>query len=282
MAKERTDAQELFGNIAKDYESITGGSTRAIARQLIQLAHLQGITAPTAVVHDNACGTGAVSVELLQASQDPPQIIATDAVAMMVEATISCVKSLGPQERMQVKQMPGEKLDIPDNTFTHSITNFGIMFFQDSKAGAKEIYRTLKPGGVAAITAPERATHFRWILNPTLRDTRPQDEPLAQITDNKWEDPVYLEQQFRDAGFSDVQILPRNVVYGGKNYDAIADQLFSMVTKVHQGKWSEEDYKAYRQNMMKHVEAVCTPQTLLDGTEGVGFWNQAMIAICRK
>lgn len=48
--------------------------------------------------------------------------------------------------------MPGEDLRFPDNHFTHSFTNQGIVFFKDGEKGAKEIYRTLKHGGTAIVT----------------------------------------------------------------------------------------------------------------------------------
>jgi ubiquinone/menaquinone biosynthesis C-methylase UbiE len=55
-----------------------------------------------------------------------------------------------------------QDLTFPDEMFTHSFTNFAIFSLPDNEAAraASHIYRTLKPGGTAAITtwaeAPQR------------------------------------------------------------------------------------------------------------------------------
>ena len=48
--------------------------------------------------------------------------------------------------------MSGQDLKFGDSTFDVSVTNFGIFFFPDPVAGASEIRRTLKEGGMAVVT----------------------------------------------------------------------------------------------------------------------------------
>jgi ubiquinone/menaquinone biosynthesis C-methylase UbiE len=104
-------------------------------------------------VHDNACGTGAVSEQLLQALPNT-RIYATDVVPGMVMAMKSIVDADPALQAAvaEVAVMNGQELSYADETFDASIMNFGIFFFPDPVRGAKQVYRTLKPGGTAIFT----------------------------------------------------------------------------------------------------------------------------------
>jgi ubiquinone/menaquinone biosynthesis C-methylase UbiE len=54
--------------------------------------------------------------------------------------------------QVQSEVMDAQELKYPDDKFTHSFTNFALMAIPDPAKAAKQIYRTLKPGGTAALT----------------------------------------------------------------------------------------------------------------------------------
>ncbi|KAJ4168552.1 hypothetical protein NW754_010470 [Fusarium falciforme] len=54
----------------------------------------------------------------------------------MADISRKKLDALGVSATSSAAVMPGEKLEFQDETFTHSITNLGILFFTDGDAGA--------------------------------------------------------------------------------------------------------------------------------------------------
>jgi len=51
---------------------------------------------------------------------------------------------------IEIREMDGENLTVPDNSFDTVISRVGLIFFPDQAKALKEIYRVLKPGGYFA------------------------------------------------------------------------------------------------------------------------------------
>lgn len=49
--------------------------------------------------------------------------------------------------------MDAQDLKFDENSFTHSITNFGVFLFTGPVKAASEIHRTFRPGDVAIVTS---------------------------------------------------------------------------------------------------------------------------------
>ena len=49
--------------------------------------------------------------------------------------------------------MDGQALEVPDGAFDAAASLFGLIFFPDTAAGARELRRVLRPGGTAAVIA---------------------------------------------------------------------------------------------------------------------------------
>ena len=77
---------------------------------------------------------------------------AVDASPGMIDIVQSHIQKENWDQRVQTAVMSGQDLRFRDATFDASVTNFGIFFFPDPAQGMKEIYRTLKDGGVAVVT----------------------------------------------------------------------------------------------------------------------------------
>lgn len=103
------------------------------------------------VVHDNACGSGAVT-ESIMAANPPPgiHIHATDVNPQFVQGVESLAKSKDWPVTAAV--MPAQALTFQDNKFTQSITSFAFHCLGDHDEAARQIYRTLHPAGVAIAT----------------------------------------------------------------------------------------------------------------------------------
>jgi ubiquinone/menaquinone biosynthesis C-methylase UbiE len=91
-----------------------------------------------------ACGTGIATERLRAALPEDVEIVATDLNEAMLDFARNQRGGL-PNLRYQV----ADALDLPfeDSGFDAVTCQFGVMFFPDKAAGAREVTRVLKPGG---------------------------------------------------------------------------------------------------------------------------------------
>ncbi|KAF4178028.1 hypothetical protein CNMCM8694_001969 [Aspergillus lentulus] len=198
--------------VSASYERVTGGCTRDVAQFLLTL---QPIVDASSVVLDNPCGTGIITEEILERfpTSSKRKIYAAD-------LTPSKVSSLSTNAEI----MDAEELTCPDNMFTHSYTNLGILFLKNPEKGASHIYRTLQPGGTAFLTTWSKLGY----LSPVRRaqkavrpDSTPWELPIGEacFTEEK------LRQVLKSGGFEagKVQSQTRTVAYRGKDLNDLVD-----------------------------------------------------------
>ncbi len=285
---------EFFAKVAEAYEHSTGGSTRAVAREILQLDSFRGLFAAPqdAVVLDNACGTAIVAEEIIaRCRQSPgggdgdgavPTIHAVDPVERMIDISSAKFSALGVTERCAAAVMPGEKLAFADGTFSHSVTNMGILFYTDAEAGAREIYRTLKPGGVAVVTTWARLGYVHDIVNPAQQRARPDAELVRMPIEPRWFDPAQVEECLRgDGGFTKVKVELREVHYVAPTSDVLSDQLLELFGGVFRA-WPDDEKAIFRHAVRELTGKVAVPCTQLDGSSGFGVPLTAILAICEK
>jgi ubiquinone/menaquinone biosynthesis C-methylase UbiE len=154
-----------------------------------------------AIIHDNACGSGTIS-RLLLSSPNPPsglKIHATD----IDPPFLSALRHTTNQNHwpISVTNQKSETLNFADNTFTHSLTNIAIFFTSDAGlGGAREIFRTLRPGGIAVVNC---WAHVTWLLpvravHEHFRPGKPFPTPVVA-----WHDGQHIQKVMRDAGFNE-------------------------------------------------------------------------------
>jgi ubiquinone/menaquinone biosynthesis C-methylase UbiE len=194
-----------FITTSSEYEQQSAGVTRIIGKQILD--NLPPIEA-SSVVHDNACGPGIITKEILAAAArsktTPPTIHATDFTEAMVNMLQLVIDEEKLHEHVTAQVMDGSDLSkFSDKTFTHSITNFGMFAFPDPIAGAAHIRRTLKDGGVAAVTTWKYpgnvffANEVRDALNPGM-------PPWFPLMD--WLEEAKLPGILQAAGFAEENI----------------------------------------------------------------------------
>ncbi|KAI1394552.1 S-adenosyl-L-methionine-dependent methyltransferase [Hypoxylon fuscum] len=99
------------------------------------------------VIHDNACGSGAVTETIMSSKPPPVQIYDTDINPQFVQGCAELAKKNNWPVSTAV--MSALDLTFPDEMFTHSFTTFAFHCLGDHTKAAKQVYRTLKPGGTA-------------------------------------------------------------------------------------------------------------------------------------
>jgi ubiquinone/menaquinone biosynthesis C-methylase UbiE len=278
---------EFFNKEAAKYEAIAAGATRELAR------HLLDITPPLSgdsTVLDNACGTGVVAqealIKCLVTGTAVPKFTCVDAAPAMVDIARGSW-SANP-ENIACDVMPGEDLRLPDNQFTHSFTNQGIMFFKDGPKGASEIYRTLAPGGTAVVTAwTKNLGHVR-AVQEAQKAYKPDATLMRFPIPEHWFQASHLEKTLRDAGFPDVEVHEKSVWYGTKTLGEMKALLYGMFKNFPVG-WTEEENAEFEryleESIQKSVVKITrqvTGSTDMEMEEQVGLPLVALVAVAKK
>ena len=237
----------------------------------------------SSVIHDNGCGTGQVTAQILKSSPTAEagfKIHATDYSSPMITELRKRLQPL--PSNVEESVMDSEALTFPDNFFTHSFTSLVLMASADPQAIVGEIHRTLKPGGVSISStwasygwAPlvDAAVHAVR-LNAPIFTGPPMNE---ERTKSEW-----LKDLFIHAGFaeSNVKIHKTSVFVTMEEIDGARDDfcqtVVSMATVPAEGQvlWSEEEKKRLYEELQRRFHPKTTD------VEGLKF--EVWICVARK
>ncbi|KAL9126098.1 MAG: hypothetical protein Q9217_004798 [Psora testacea] len=240
------------GHLAKTYNARTGRCNIELANHLISLIkpHLPPPTSPEPLrILDNACGPLVLTTALLQNPEITSrpsglQISAVDLSKDFITSnkdlltTSASFTALPKNISIDTEIMDGQDLKFPNQTFHVSFTALAIFAFPDPVKGAAELHRTLRPGGVAALTTWKRVG---W--TPTLHAVEDLIRPGAEKTSfpllEDWIVPGKLEKTLRDGGFEHVE--ERSVVVHAwwKDRDDMAASVSETLRLMVASSWSE-------------------------------------------
>ncbi|KAI0156142.1 hypothetical protein BJ166DRAFT_594339 [Pestalotiopsis sp. NC0098] len=208
---------EYYCKLAKSYLHDTGRTTFDVLAAVIT-DHIQTSTHPInsdSVVHDTAAGPGvgaAAIVACLSREELPKEILVSDTVCDMVKAArASLTSSLLPYVVCQ--QLDSQDLEsVPNDYFTHSINNCSIFAMSRPSDAIWEMYRTLRPGGLAVITCWRRFAP-RLVIHAAQTKIRP-DLPLMPTPRPEYSEEGVLQKVIIDNGFSkeNVQSFQRELI----------------------------------------------------------------------
>ena len=278
-----------FDKLSNKYDDLIGLVTGDIGRFAIDKLIPTPIS--DCVVHDNACGTGLVTEHLQhiasRTGSHPKFIHATDFVPSVTKVMQQKATHNG-WKNVEIAVMDSQELAFPDNHFDLSITNFGIFFLPDPQRGADQIYRTLKPGGIAMVTTWKERRMMDTILKAqkaiahTSTDAQKADGPGLKMLDTPWAEPWSKENKLRDvltgAGFA-----PENVKIVEQRTDAVNEAFLrdpGMIARAYPAAvegWNEND----RARLGDEVLRIAKEQDPEGGGVGGLYWV-AYIAIAKK
>ncbi|KAH8726578.1 S-adenosyl-L-methionine-dependent methyltransferase [Phaeosphaeriaceae sp. PMI808] len=215
-----------------------------------------------AVVHDNGCGTGAVTRAILEiyselvSSSPATSINATDINPTFIGDFKKQVASRGWESTVHPTVMAAEDLALPDSTITHSFTNFLIFGSRNAPKAAAESLRTLVPGGVAVMTTWATLPHAK-ALDLTREKlhgehNRPHIKP-------EWFDSSHLKSLLKNAGFSRVEVVQANSAMMHESMDAWTQMAWSWMG-MPQGGWTEKGKRDWDKNRQ-----ICGEECLRNG-----------------
>jgi ubiquinone/menaquinone biosynthesis C-methylase UbiE len=222
-----------------------------IARDLISLGPP---ISSTSIVLDNASGPGIITGEILNQTASSaggsPIIYAVDISPAMIEMLR---KKNWPSVKSDV--MDAQALSYPDNTFTHSFMNMGIFLLPEPEKGAEEIYRTLKPGGVAVITSIKQVGWVR-IFQAAQKEVKPEAPLWKSPLKEEWSTENKLRSVVHAGGFKfeNIEIkttestMLSNIL--GDFLVSMKDSVTQMITK----DWSEVEKQQFEVVLQKQTE----------------------------
>jgi ubiquinone/menaquinone biosynthesis C-methylase UbiE len=194
---------EAWGAIAEGYDRYVAPQEVELAREALLLVGLE----PGERFLDVAAGTGGLS---LPAARLGAEVLATDWSPAMVARFQARAQSEG-LSNASARVMDCHALDLPDDHFDVTGSQFGVMLVPDQPTALREMVRVTKPGGrvlVIAYGLPAELEFLHFFLSalkvvdpdfPGLPDDPP---PLEfQVAD-----PAVLRQRLTEAGLEDVRV----------------------------------------------------------------------------
>jgi ubiquinone/menaquinone biosynthesis C-methylase UbiE len=166
---------------------------------------LAGLQAGDAFL-DVAAGTGGLS---LPAARLGAKVLATDWSPMMIKHFDARVTTEGLDADGRV--MDCHALDLPDDSYNVTGSQFGVMLVSDQAQALREMVRVTKPGGHVLLIAYGDPTEFEALhfFISAVQAVVPEfegpaeDEPMLEF---QVADPDVLRQRLIDAGLTDVTV----------------------------------------------------------------------------
>lgn len=153
-------------------------------------------------VLDVACGTGVLARNVLSRVGPDGRVVGADLAPGMIAAA----REIEPG--IDWLLCGAEALELDDETMDCVVSQFGMMFFQDRKKAAAEMFRVLKPGGSLAIAVWNSVEH-----NPAYADIISvlQEQVGTAAADAlrlpySLGDPGEVTTALENSGFTDISI----------------------------------------------------------------------------
>jgi len=200
--QEIKQAQVAWDTIAAGYDEFVTPSHMWLANEGLRRAELR----PGMRFLDVAAGSGALSIP---AARLGAQVLSTDLSPVMLERLEKRAREEGLN--LETRVMDGHALELEDDTFDISGSQFGVMLFPDMRRGIGELARVTKPGGRVLMNvygAPEKIEFFGFFVT-AIQSVRPEftgpplDPPPLPF---QLQDPETLRQVLAQAALKDVRV----------------------------------------------------------------------------
>jgi ubiquinone/menaquinone biosynthesis C-methylase UbiE len=212
-------APEPWTLVAEGYVTDTQPVFEQYCRKALELVGYQG----SGRVLDVACGPGTLSLLIHSGASE---IHGIDFSPGMLECFN---REIARRDIANIKtwRMDGQRLEFGDSEFDWAFSMFGLMFFPDRGKGFREIVRTLKPGGRAAITtwAPVSDSTAIQMMFGAMQAAFPKKPEANSAKVLNLGDPDNFRMEMQQAGFTDVIITPFD---GHRQVDHVETFLDSM------------------------------------------------------
>jgi ubiquinone/menaquinone biosynthesis C-methylase UbiE len=200
--EEHTAPPEAWDAIAEGYDRYVAPQEADLAHEALRLVGLE----PGEQFLDVAAGPGGLG---LPAARLGAQVLAIDWSSEMIARFRARARDEGLQADGRV--MDCHALDLPDDTFDVTGSQFGVMLVPDQPRALREMVRVTKPGGRVLVIAYGSPAEFEALqifvgaLAAVASDFPglPDDPPPLEF---QLSDPGVVRQRLSDAGLRDVRV----------------------------------------------------------------------------
>jgi ubiquinone/menaquinone biosynthesis C-methylase UbiE len=201
--EEHAAPPEAWDAIAEGYDRYVAPQELDVANEALRLVGLE----PGEQFLDVAAGPGGLS---LPAARLGAEVLATDWSPAMIERFEARADHEGLRN-VDGRVMDCHALDLPDDSFDVTGSQFGVMLVPDQARALREMVRVTKPGGRVLLVAYgfPAELDFLQIFLGALKAVAPDfpglpDDPRP--LEFQVADPEVLRQRLADAGLRDVRI----------------------------------------------------------------------------
>jgi ubiquinone/menaquinone biosynthesis C-methylase UbiE len=201
--EEHAAPPEAWDAIAEGYDRYVAPQEVDVANEALRLVGLE----PGEQFLDVAAGPGGLS---LPAARLGAEVLATDWSPAMIERFEVRADHEGLRN-VEGRVMDCHALDLPDDTFDVTGSQFGVMLVPDQARALREMVRVTKPGGRVLLIAygSPAELDFLQIFLGALKAVAPDFPGLADDPpplEFQVADPEVLRQRLADAGLRDVRV----------------------------------------------------------------------------
>ncbi|HYY77437.1 MAG TPA: class I SAM-dependent methyltransferase, partial [Gaiellaceae bacterium] len=201
--EEHAAPPEAWDAIAEGYDRYVAPQEVDLANEALRVVGLE----PGERFLDVAAGPGGLS---LPAARLGAEVLATDWSAAMIERFEARVREEG-LSKAEGRVMDCHALDLPDDGFDITGSQFGVMLVPDQPRALHEMVRVTKPGGrvlVIAYSSPDELEFLQFFI-AALKAVAPEfpglpdDPPPLEFQVSK---PEVLRQRLVDVGLRNVRV----------------------------------------------------------------------------
>ncbi|KAG4411288.1 hypothetical protein IFR04_015576 [Cadophora malorum] len=252
------------------YERMSGNCTRFIAAEVVLLASPPIMD--SSYILDNACGPGIVT-EQIKVQHPNVRIMASDLSPAMIEEVTQRIKVEG-WNNIETATLDVRSLSsLKDDTFTHVFINLGLPVPGDTGSSTRvisEIFRVLKPGGVASVSTWADRIWLTAFYNTALA-IRPDEKPQTLMAlDREVLRGSWLATNMENGGFgNNFEVKPFVTYTMAASLDELADNMMLAKQMFFSG-FSEKEISSARSVLREELQKLRTFE-IFDGGVRIGM-----------
>lgn len=269
-------AVSVYNSLSATYEQNIGYCTSPVASYMLELT--APLIRPGTSILDNACGPGVLTRHLLErfGNVSDLKLSAADAAPAMIDLLKNTFSERGWGEKVRAEVNDGMNLcSFSDGEFDLSYTNMGLFFFPEPTQGAKEILRTLKPGGTAVVSCWKYMGQTEaW--NEMKTKTFPGSAPVYSPIFHDWYNPFKLREVLEGVGLVIEELSQCPSWFAAGSVEELA-RVIAKAQKAFAGEKEDEEMA-----VKGLIEVLGKEGAVEERPEGVGCRMDAWVAVCKR